>query len=327
MIAWSTPIVCRCNRVKFNAIETNQWVQKSFQTRQKLREEMHVYYPEDRILDLVFMPLPMLPDSNASMLIFIHDITPLRKLEKMRSEFVANVSHELKTPIAAIRGFAETLLAGAMHDEETAESFLRVIMEESERLNRLINEILEISRMESKRIPLLFSWTSIDEVVNRSMDVIENVARSKRITFEKPIINELFAEIDEDRIKQVLINLLSNAVNYTHDGGKVHVEVREMMDLHRRKWILISVADNGIGMHQNELGRIFERFYRIDKARSRSSGGTGLGLSIVKHIVELHHGKIEVESRIGRGSQFTIWLPETQHFSVPHANETERVPL
>ncbi len=292
--------------------EVVQWIDAAMLHRKTGEHELHVYYPEDRILFFRVIPLPMLPDGEAALMLLIQDITPLRRLERMRSEFVANVSHELKTPIAAIRGFAETLLSGAKDDPEISSSFLTIIMEESERLNRLINGILELSRLESKRVPMQYTRISLVETVQASMNVVRNEADLKKIALIDAIQESIYFEADEDRIRQVMINLLSNAVHYTLDSGKVTVQASIQQQADGLNTVNISVTDNGIGIHHDDLPRIFERFYRVDKARSRSSGGTGLGLSIVKHIIELHHGTIHVESRQGKGSRFVVILPLVQ---------------
>jgi len=224
---------------------------------------------------------------------------------------VANVSHELKTPIAAVKGFAETLLAGALNDKETAVSFLQIIFDESERLNRLIGDILELSKIESKRIPMQFSPVYLPEFLEKSLNVLRKEAEKKHIELSMQVDDDIYIEADEDRLRQIFINLLSNGINYTQDGGKVKVRV-EPLDMNADgdyERLRIIVSDTGIGIPKKDLPRIFERFYRVDKARSRSSGGTGLGLSIVKHLVELHRGTIRVDSEVGMGTKFTIELP------------------
>jgi two-component system phosphate regulon sensor histidine kinase PhoR len=234
-------------------------------------------------------------------------------LERMRSEFVANVSHELKTPVAAVKGFAETLLSGAMEDPETARSFLTIIHDESERLNRLIGDILELSKIESRRSPLQFSPVNLSIFLARMTELLSAEAAKKDILLDVQTEDELFIEADEDRLGQILMNLMQNGINYTPEGGKVKVRAEIIVpDTGEEEMIRITVSDTGIGIPKKDIPRIFERFYRVDKARSRSSGGTGLGLSIVKHLAELHHGTIRVESTIGVGSQFILELPLLQ---------------
>lgn len=285
--------------------------------RQHLRDEITLHYPEERILDVHLVPVTGVTEEWDGIVVALHDITAIRRLERMRSDFVANVSHEIKTPIAAVKGFAETLLGGAVDDPETAKSFLQIIYDESDRLDRLIGDILALSKIESKRIPLNFSPIELKSFVSRALQMIEKAAAQKHIELESEITGELYIEADEDRLLQILINLLSNGITYSHEGGRLRVIVEPVVtspDQHPEEYdyVRITVQDYGIGIPREDLDRIFERFYRVDKARSRSSGGTGLGLSIVKHLVELHKGTIRVESTVGVGSKFILELPAIQ---------------
>ncbi|MCR8643729.1 cell wall metabolism sensor histidine kinase WalK [Paenibacillus sp. N1-5-1-14] len=290
-----------------------QLIEHCMEKQQPLREEMVFYYPAESILEVNAIPIIQGDDTWTGVLIVLHDITAIRRLEKMRSEFVANVSHELKTPIASVKGFAETLLAGAMNDPETAKAFLKIIYDESERLNRLIGDILALSKIESKRVPLQLSPVSLTTIIEDSIHMMQVEAEQKSIQLDMRVEGDLYLEADEDRLRQILINLLSNGINYTMDGGKVRIIAEPIRarseDEEEYEHIRITVSDTGIGIPKSDLPRVFERFYRVDKARSRSSGGTGLGLSIVKHLVEIHHGTIQVESEIGIGTKFMIELP------------------
>lgn len=288
--------------------ELSQMIQEGLKNKEHLREEITFYFPEERLLELNLVPIH--PDGNefSGVLLVLQDVSAIRRLERMRSEFVANVSHELKTPITAVKGFAETLLGGAVNDEETARSFLQIIYDESDRLNRLIGDILELSKIESRRVPLSFSPVEVDSFISKSVKLMESEASRKHIELSMNIEPGLYVEADEDRLRQIVMNLLSNGINYTPDGGRVSVKVEGIGD----DLIRISISDSGIGIPKKDLPRIFERFYRVDKARSRSSGGTGLGLSIVKHLVELHKGTISVTSSLGVGSTFIIELPVLQ---------------
>jgi two-component system phosphate regulon sensor histidine kinase PhoR len=291
--------------------EFTKLIGECLDVREHIRDEMIFYYPAERILEINLSPISQANEEWSGVLVVLHDITAVRRLERMRSEFVANVSHELKTPIAAVKGFAETLLAGALNDKETARSFLQIIFDESERLNRLIGDILELSKIESRRIPLHFSPVHMNEFVSKSLSMLRTEAIKKRIELSMQVEEDLYLEADEDRLRQILINLLSNGINYTQEGGKVKLLVEPLAmnkdgDYERLR---IIVSDTGIGIPKKDLPRIFERFYRVDKARSRSSGGTGLGLSIVKHLVEMHKGSIRVDSEVGIGTKFTIELP------------------
>jgi two-component system phosphate regulon sensor histidine kinase PhoR len=288
--------------------ELSQMIQEGMENKEHLREEITFYFPEERLLELNLVPIHSDGNEFSGVLLVLQDVSAIRRLERMRSEFVANVSHELKTPITAVKGFAETLLGGAVNDEETARSFLQIIYDESDRLNRLIGDILELSKIESRRVPLTFSPVEVDSFVSKSVKLMESEASRKNIELSMQIEPGLYVEADEDRLRQIVMNLLSNGINYTPDGGRVSVKVEGLGDDHIR----ISISDSGIGIPKKDLPRIFERFYRVDKARSRSSGGTGLGLSIVKHLVELHKGTISVTSSLGVGSTFIIELPVLQ---------------
>lgn len=284
--------------------ELLQLINEGFQTRTLIHDEINFYYPEERLLELNLVPITEGQNEFGGLLLVLQDVSAFRRLERVRSEFVANVSHELKTPIAAVKGFSETLLAGAVKDEETAMSFLQIIYDESERLNRLIGDILELSKIESRRTALILSPVELNEFIRHTIQILDVSATKKNITVNFTCDEELYIEGDEDRLRQIFVNLLSNAINYTPEGGQVNISIEEQQD-----YVAISFSDTGVGIPEKDLPRIFERFYRVDKARSRNSGGTGLGLSIVKHLVDIHKGKISVTSVVGMGSTFTIELP------------------
>ncbi len=238
-------------------------------------------------------------------LVVIQDITKVKKLEQMRSDFVANVSHELKTPLTSIKGFAETLKI--VEDKETRDKFLDIINIEAERLSRLINDILTLSELENKEL----KESEVPEKVNVNDSVYEvysitkQVAKNKNINVSyEPLDEEIFILGDRDKFKQMLINIVDNAIKYTNNEGNVYISLRI-----NGNNLIISVKDTGIGIPQEHIPRLFERFYRVDKGRSRDSGGTGLGLAIVKHILVLFQGKIKVNSEINKGTTFTITLP------------------
>ncbi|WP_239618314.1 two-component system histidine kinase PnpS [Cohnella mopanensis] len=278
-----------------------------------VHEELTVYYPEERLLEIHIVPMTMNGDDKQGLLLVLQDVSAIRRLERMRSEFVANVSHELKTPVAAVKGFAETLLSGAMNDPETARSFLTIIQDESDRLNRLIGDILELSKIESRRSTLQFSPIDLPVFLGRMSELLAAEAAKKDIVLDVQTEEGLFLEADEDRLGQIIMNLMQNGINYTPEGGRVKVRAEIVVaDDGEDENVRITVSDTGIGIPKKDMPRIFERFYRVDKARSRSSGGTGLGLSIVKHLTELHHGTIRVESTVGVGSQFILELPLIQ---------------
>jgi len=238
-------------------------------------------------------------------IIVLHDITDLRKLERVRRDFVANVSHEFKTPLTAIQGFAETLLAGAIDDPQNRVRFLKIVLEHSRRLARLTDDLLKLSQMDADRLELELRRVSVSQFVESCVETAQRPAAEKdlRISIHLP---ERLADIaaDRRRLAEVLQNLIDNAIQYTLPGG--HIRVSASTDGNE---VTFTVSDTGIGIPQAEQPRIFERFYRVDAARSREVGGTGLGLSIAKHLVEAHGGRIWVDSEVGQGSQF--------HFTVP----------
>jgi two-component system phosphate regulon sensor histidine kinase PhoR len=237
--------------------------------------------------------------------VVLHDITELRKLERVRRDFVANVSHEFRTPLTAIQGFAETLLAGAMNDPQNRERFLGIIVEHSRRLARLTEDLLMLSKMDADRLELEIRRVSVAQLIESCIETSRHRAAEKEIAISvKPFNGLPDVAGDRRRLAEVLQNLLDNATQYTLARGQIAVSAKT-----RDAEVVFTVADTGIGIPKADQPRIFERFYRVDAARSREAGGTGLGLSIAKHIVEVHGGSIWVESEVGRGSRF--------HFSVP----------
>ncbi|ABP67618.1 integral membrane sensor signal transduction histidine kinase [Caldicellulosiruptor saccharolyticus DSM 8903] len=240
-------------------------------------------------------------EDKEGMLLVVSDITFIKKLEKIRSDFVANVSHELKTPLTSIKGFVETLKDGAIEDKEIAGKFLNIIEVEVERLVRLINDLLYLSEIENAKIQVTEDDVNVKEVLEECIELLRFKAESKNIKMQLRLDDKLKMKIHKDWLKQIFINLIDNAIVYNRENGEVIIEVERLDEK-----IAIRVKDTGIGIPQNEIERIFERFYRVDKGRSRKLGGTGLGLSIVKHIVELYNGKIYVQSEVGKGSEFTI---------------------
>lgn len=249
-------------------------------------------------------------DAVIGFIINIENITEYVKLENMRKEFVANVSHELKTPITSIQGFVETLKMTDNLDEDTKNRFLTIIENETTRLTRLIDDILLLSTIENKKKKKV-EKVDLFEVFEEVNEVINYIAKKKNIKVKYDFENK---DIDlweySGYIRQILLNIISNAVKYTGENGKVSVK-----QYIKSEKVFIEVKDNGIGIPQEDIDRIFERFYRVDKARSRSVGGTGLGLAITKHMVKALNGNIKVESELGVGSKFTIELPFNQEFA------------
>lgn len=285
--------------------EIIRMVEEIFMTEQKVRKQVVLPIEIERRHFEVY-GVPIIGTSNVwkGILLVFHDITELKKLEQMRKDFVANVSHELKTPITSIKGFSETLLDGAMHDKATLTAFLEIILKESDRLQVLIQELLDLSKIEQHGFHLSAGDVDLRQQVAEVMEMLEGKAAQKGITLllDEPE-RQVVIEGDANRLKQVLINLVSNAITYSQNGSRVEIILIDHGDT-----VSMLVKDSGIGIEKSEIPRIFERFYRVDKARSRNSGGTGLGLAIVKHIVEAHKGQIEVTSQVGKGTTFTIKL-------------------
>lgn len=232
------------------------------------------------------------------------DITRLKKLERVRSEFLGNVSHELRTPIFAVQGMLETLLHGALEDKEVSRNFVERALANTQRLNTLLGDLIEISRIESGDMKMSFRYFQLHDFLEQVVADMRQPALQKQITLvlsSDPGTIEVFG--DKERLKQVLVNLIQNAIKYTQPNGSITISYERTENN-----VNVSVKDTGIGIPEEHLSRIFERFYRVDKERSREAGGTGLGLAIVKHIVEAHGSKIDVQSNIGEGSTFSFTL-------------------
>jgi two-component system, OmpR family, phosphate regulon sensor histidine kinase PhoR len=247
----------------------------------------------------------------------IGDITKLLQLETMRKDFVANVSHELKTPLTSIKGFIETLLDGAVSQKETARKFLNIIYQETERLNNIIHDLLDLSKLESGKTELRKKPINLNALLDEIILSVENRLHEKQLELKKAI-QATIINGDEDLLREVILNLLDNAIKYTPECGSILIGSHETSD-----GVVFYIKDNGFGVPKESLSRIFERFYRVDKGRSRAMGGTGLGLSIVKHIIERHGGKVSVVSELGQGSQFSFILPYQINEEDHPKNETQ----
>ncbi|MFB1483969.1 sensor histidine kinase [Corallococcus sp. RDP092CA] len=246
---------------------------------------------------------PVSRDLPGSAAVF-HDVTELRRLEKVRKDFVANVSHELRTPITAIRGYAETLQGGALQDTRVAPKMVEIIHRQSERLSELVEDLLELSRLEAREMSFQRTEVPLALAVSRAAEGVRPKAEGKNQQIGLHVPPELVALGDGRAIEQVLLNLLDNAVKYTPEGGRVDVD-----GAYEGGRCVVRVRDTGVGIEPKHLSRIFERFYRVDKGRSRDMGGTGLGLSIVKHLMGAMDGEVKVESQPNAGSTFVIFLP------------------
>lgn len=238
-------------------------------------------------------------------IVVLHDVTEQQKMENMRREFVANVSHELRTPLTSIKSYTETIIDGAIEDRETTERFLGVINSEADRMTRLVKDLLQLTRLDNQQMQWNMSNVNFVNLVKNAIDNLQIAAVNKELNLESYVIGEIpEIEADKDRIEQVVINILSNAIKYTPNGGKITVYVGKLYNE-----VYMKVIDTGVGIPQKDLPRIFERFYRVDKARSREMGGTGLGLAIAKEIVEAHDGSITISSENDKGTEVVVKLP------------------
>ncbi|HVB29701.1 MAG TPA: ATP-binding protein [Terriglobia bacterium] len=273
------------------------------ESRQPIKQRVRLAGAEGRSFEVQVTPLAA-PARDGTIAIF-YDITDLERLERVRRDFVANVSHELRTPLTAISGYAETLLEGALEDQENNRKFIEIIKSHATRLGNIASDLLALSELESERPTVESRPVSVRAAVETALKMVEPAAQIRGITIACGPVEESEVLAERGRLEQALVNLLDNAVKFNRPGGEVRLEVtREAGDK-----IRITVADTGLGIPSTDLSRVFERFYRVDKARSREMGGTGLGLSIVKHVVERMNGTVSVESQLGKGSTFTILLP------------------
>lgn len=258
----------------------------------------------DRVIEAHCAPVRSGAGEIAGAVAVLRDVTEMRQSERLRRELTANVSHELRTPLTSIKGFAETLLDGAMHDEATARRFLSIINSETDRLVKLVDDLLDLSLLESKRITLDPRPVDLGGLVTHTVDKLRPIADSSELTLVQSAPPGIVVFADADRLEQVLTNLVGNALKYTPAGGRVEVQVAA-----ENGEVQVVVNDTGRGIGPEDLPHVFERFYRSDRSRTRESGGTGLGLAIAKHIVEAHGGRISVTSRADEGTTFTFTIP------------------
>ncbi|MFH1338618.1 MAG: ATP-binding protein, partial [Candidatus Omnitrophota bacterium] len=267
--------------------------------------EISLIWPVQRIFQINASPI-FEKNAVCGCLLVIHDITEIRRLEVVRRDFVANVSHELKTPLTSIKGFVETLLdEGALEDKENSLHFLRIIRTHADRLDALVNDLLDLSRLESQEISLEKDKISLKDLADDVLASFKSQLKEKEITPKNDLPADLSPRAGREEMRRVLINLIDNAVKFNSEKGHVRIYSQDMDDK-----VKVVIEDSGAGIPEKDVPRIFERFYRVDKARSRELGGTGLGLSIVKHIVELHGGSVGVESTENLGSKFWFTLPK-----------------
>ncbi len=287
-------------------------IERVTETWEALEEEMVFHrLSEDFHLHVHFVPLRDERDTPVGILVVMNDITGLKRLEAVRRDFVANVSHELKTPITSIRGYAETLMEGALKDPEHAGAFLAVIVRQANRLQAITEDLLTLSSIEQdvRRGEIPLEQKDLIGVLEDARDACMPRAEEKNIAVRIECPDDLSAAVNPPLLEQAVTNLLINAIKYSHEESEVIISAKKHADDRGQAEVVISVQDFGQGISEEHLPRIFERFYRSDRARSRRLGGTGLGLAIVKHIALAHRGRVGVESRVGRGSIFYVYIP------------------
>lgn len=286
--------------------DLNLLLTRCVQTRRPQHAELRLNHPQPRTVFVRVTPLPTaLNAAEAAYLVVLTDISELRRLEQVRSDFVANVSHELRTPLASIRANAEALLESPPDDTTIQQRFLSAIVQQTERLTRITDDLLVLAKAEARPIPRT-QEINLYELLRSLVEQVRAQAEAARVTVVVEVPNDFVVYAQRDQLEQVLWNLIDNAIKYNRPGGKVSVRATKRGDSSE-----IVVEDTGIGIPHGHLERVFERFYRVDKARSRAKGGTGLGLSIVKHLVEAHGGQVWVESELNVGSRFGVVLPDS----------------
>ncbi len=284
-----------------------QFIRAAISNTNPTEEDITVFQNEERVIGVKGSPIFDANQDQIGTLVVFHDVTQLRRLENMRRDFVANVSHEIKTPLTAIKGFVETLQQGKVEKKQEKERFLGIIQKHVDRLDAIIEDLLALSRIEQEddKKEIQFESVKIADVFQAAIQLCRPKAEKQNIHINLDCEKDTTALLDPALIEQAVVNLLDNAIKFSEPGSTIHVKSH-----HQGNEMILSVQDQGIGIAQKHLPRLFERFYRVDKARSRSMGGTGLGLAIVKHIAQAHGGHLTVDSKLGEGSHFSIHIPQ-----------------
>jgi len=286
--------------------DLQKFINKALSSKENIEEDITFYQRGERILYVHNTPLQDPDGQRSGILVVLNDVTHLRKLENMRKDFAANVSHEIKTPLTAIKGFVETLRTGDGSDPKETDRFLAIIEKHVNRLAAIIEDLMKLSKIEQQdeKSDIQLEENSVKSVISSAIQTCREKAKAKEITIDFVCPEDISVLLDSRLMAQAVINLLDNAINYSSEKSDIQISA-SLKD----KELRISVQDHGIGIPKEHLPRLFERFYRVDKARSRELGGTGLGLAIVKHIAHAHGGRVSVDSIPGKGSTFSLHLP------------------
>lgn len=292
--------------------ELQRFVVGALSSEEPVEKDLVLYGEAEAIVRAHGTPLRDAEGKRIGVLIVLNDVTRVAKLENIRKDFVANVSHEIKTPITAIKGFVETLQEGQSQDPEDARRFLGIIHRHVDRLEAIVEDLLSLSRIEKEAAAeeIVLEEHPVRAILGKAVQTCEDKAQSKKIHLELECSEDLKGRINPLLLEQAVVNLIDNAINYSEAGKSVTLSAQQ-----KEQEILIQVEDHGSGIERKHLDRIFERFYRVDKSRSRKLGGTGLGLAIVKHIAQAHGGRVSVESQLGVGSTFTLHLPQSSNLT------------
>jgi len=299
----------------FRSAELQKILTEFKRTGENITREITLDMAEVVILNVSVSAVHGYPQEDKTMIVF-HDVTRLKKLEKVKEDFVANVTHEIRTPLTAIIGYLETIKNGAIGNIDETKKFVDIILNQAERLNRLVEDLLTLSHIELKELKFNFENVSINAAITNVISLVETKAKEKKITIHNNV-RENFPMIraDKDKLTQIFVNILDNAVKFTPESGRITIAAKEA-----DAYTAVSISDTGIGVPRDEIQRLGERFYRVDRSRSRDLGGTGLGLSIVKHLMIAHGGRMEIESELGRGTTVSLLFPLAK-------KEQNRVPL
>ncbi|MEK6680969.1 MAG: ATP-binding protein [Nitrospirota bacterium] len=284
--------------------QLNDIIREVLKERQNVIREIEQFFPEERYFAVYASVAEGIKEGGVCAVFIFHDITKIKRLERIRKDFVANVSHELRTPLTSIKGYTEALIDGVIDDSNKAKEFLNIISNHTERLNNILTDLLQLSYIESGQYKPKASNINLRTAVEKAVALLKTNIEKKGFAIDIQVPEGLIVAADEDKLNLAFVNLIDNAIKYTPEKGRIGIKAEA-----RGKEVMVSVSDTGIGIPKEDLARIFERFYRVDKDRSSELGGTGLGLSIVKHIIDAHGGRVWAESELNKGSSFYFTLP------------------